>query len=274
MNSTTIEMRKKKRGKAMADIQERDKLIKEWIAETAEKIEAAKSERLNVEEKSARNDLVTNMDKQIEKELTEKIRIQFPNDRICGEEGFGDELEDLDGTVWFIDPIDGTLNFVLQQENFAVMIGVYENGIGQQGYIYDVTQKRLYHAVKGQGVYCNEEPVEKPENKSLTEGLLATNSQLMTKDQFSEYRKLADQSMGVRMLGSAGLEVIELAKGNVVGYIASKLSPWDIAPGKVILEEFGFKIRQFDGTEVNLLNRNKAIFATPRAYDEIMTNIS
>ena len=274
MNSTTIEMRKKKRGKAMADIQERDKLIKEWIAETAEKIEAAKSERLNVEEKSARNDLVTNMDKQIEKALTDKIRTQFPNDRICGEEGFGDELEDLDGTVWFIDPIDGTLNFVLQQENFAVMIGVYENGIGQQGYIYDVTQKRLYHAVKGQGVYCNEEPVEKPENKSLTEGLLATNSQLMTKDQFSEYRKLADQSMGVRMLGSAGLEVIELAKGNVIGYIASKLSPWDIAPGKVILEEFGFKIRQFDGTEVNLLNRNKTIFATPRAYDEIMTNIS
>lgn len=258
----------------MSKVRKRDTLIKQWIKEAAESIEAAKEESLKIEEKSARNDLVTNMDKQIEEELTKKIRTEFPEDRICGEEGFGDDLEDLNGTVWFVDPIDGTLNFVLQQENFAVMIGVYEDGVGTQGYIYDVVKNELYHAIKGEGVFCNGKPIKLPDDKSLSEGLIATNSQLMTQDRFSEYRKLADQSMGVRMLGSAGLEVIELLKGNVMAYMASKLSPWDIAPGKVMIEEIGFKVSQFDGSPVDLLNRNKTIFSTSKAFNEILTNNS
>lgn len=255
----------------MSTVQKRDKLIKQWIKEAAESIELAKEESLKVEEKSARNDLVTNMDKEIEEELTNKIRAEFPEDRICGEEGFGDDLKDLKGTVWFVDPIDGTLNYVLQQENFAVMVGVYEEGVGVQGYIYDVCKDKLYHAIKGNGVYCNGQPVKSPENKSLSAGLVATNSQLMTQDQFAEYRKIAGKSMGVRMLGSAGLEIIELLKGNVIAYMASKLSPWDIAPGKVMIEEVGFKVSQFDGSEVDLLNRNKTIFSTVKAFDEIVT---
>ncbi|WP_208558683.1 inositol monophosphatase family protein [Marinilactibacillus kalidii] len=256
----------------MSEINKRDQLIKQWIKETAEMIEDAKEESLKVEEKSARNDLVTNMDKQIEEALTNKIRSNFPEDRICGEEGFGDNLEDLNGTVWFIDPIDGTLNFVLQQENFAVMIAVYEEGKGVQGYIYDVTSKKLYHGIKGQGVFCNDKPLSAPENKGLSEGLMATNSQLMTQDAFSEYRVIAGKSMGVRMLGSAGLEVIELIKGNVIAYVATKLSPWDIAPGKIMLEEFGYKISNFSGEPVNLLKTNQTIFSTARAFDEIVTN--
>lgn len=255
----------------MPVIQKRDQLIKQWIKETAEMIEEAKEKSLEVEEKSARNDLVTNMDKKIEEVLTDKIRSHFPDDRICGEEGFGDDLEDLKGTVWFIDPIDGTLNFVLQQENFAVMIAVYEEGEGVQGYIYNVTEEKLYHAIKGQGVFCNGQPVSAPENKSLSDGLMATNSQLMTQDAFSDYRKVASRSMGVRMLGSAGLEVTELIKGNIIAYVATKLSPWDIAPGKLMLEEFGFKISNFSGEPVDLLKSNQTIFASPSAYDEIVT---
>lgn len=269
--SYTINMIKTKGDNSMSIVQKRDKLIKQWIKEAAESIELAKEESLKVEEKSARNDLVTNMDKEIEEELTNKIRAEFPEDRICGEEGFGDDLQDLKGTVWFVDPIDGTLNYVLQQENFAVMVGVYEEGVGVQGYIYDVSKDKLYHAIKGNGVYCNDQPLKSPENKSLSAGLLATNSQLMTQDQFAEYRKIASQSMGVRMLGSAGLEIIELLKGNVIAYMASKLSPWDIAPGKVMIEEVGFKVSQFDGSEVDLLNKNKTIFSTVKAFDEIVT---
>lgn len=255
----------------MSEILKRDKLIKQWIKEAAESIESAKEDSLKVEEKSARNDLVTNMDKKIEEELSRKIRAEFPEDRICGEEGYGDDLKDLKGTVWFVDPIDGTLNFVLQQENFAVMIGVYEEGIGVQGYIYDVVKDNLYSAIKGQGIFCNDQQMKAPKNKSLSEGLIATNSQLMTQDKYSDYRKIADQSMGVRMLGSAGLEVIELLKGNVIAYMASKLSPWDIAAGKVMVEEVGFKVSQFDGSSIDLLNKNKTIFSTGKAFDEIVT---
>lgn len=258
----------------MSIIEERDQRIKQWIDEAVSDIDEALKGELQVEEKSAWNDLVTNIDKKIEKEFTEKIREHYPDDRIMGEEGFGDDLKDLEGTVWFIDPIDGTLNFVLQQEKYAIMIAVYENGLGKQGYIYDAMNKKLYHAIKDKGAYCNDQKMEKKANKSLSEGLIASNSLLMTKEEFEENRKIAQQSMGIRMLGSAGLEILEVAKGNTVAYMASTLKPWDIAPGKVILEELGGIATQFSGEAVDLLNQNRMIFATPKAHEEILTNLN
>ncbi|MET1138805.1 inositol monophosphatase family protein, partial [Bacillus subtilis] len=72
-----------------------------------------------------------------------------------GEEGYGEELESDEGTIWIIDPIDGTMNFVHQQRNFAISICIIEDGVGQAGYIYDVIHNELYHALKGQGAFMN-----------------------------------------------------------------------------------------------------------------------
>lgn len=258
----------------MSIIEERDQLIKQWIAEAADYIEEALKDHLEVEEKTAPNDLVTNIDKKIEKDLTEKIRDHFPEDRIMGEEGFGDDLKDLEGTVWFIDPIDGTLNFVLQQDKYAIMIAVYEDGVGQQGYIYEVKNKKLYYAISGKGAYCNDHKLEKIKNNMLSEGMISSSSLFMTNETKKENRAIAKKSMGVRMLGSAGLEAIEVAKGNVVAYLANSLKPWDIAPGKIIVEELGGKVSQFDGEAVDLLNQNQTIFATPKAHEEIVTELN
>lgn len=258
----------------MSRADERDRLIKHWIKEAAEDIKESLLKELDVEEKSAHNDLVTNMDKKIEEDLTRKIREHFPEDRIMGEEGFGDDLKDLKGTVWFIDPIDGTLNFVLQQDKFAIMIGVYEDGIGQQGYIYDVMNKKLYYAIKGGGAYCNDQRMDPIKDISLKDGLFASSSLLLTKEEKETNRRIAEKSMGVRMLGSAGLEAVEVSKGNTVAYMATVLKPWDIAPGKVIVEELGGKVTQFDGEPIDLLKQNKTVFATPKAHEEIVTDLN
>ena len=109
--------------------EQRDALIKEWLKEATKKIKESLKHDLEVEVKSSPNDLVTQMDRKIEKELVEKIKQHFPNDLIVSEEGFGDRVNKKDfeqKTVWFLDPIDGTLNFVLQNENYAVMLAVYE----------------------------------------------------------------------------------------------------------------------------------------------------
>lgn len=254
----------------MSIIEERDTLIKKWIKEAAEDIKEALDSELDIETKSAPNDLVTNMDKKIEEDLTKKIREHFPEDHIIGEEGFGDDLEDLSGTVWFIDPIDGTLNFVLQQEKYAVMIGVYEDGVGQQGYIYNVADDKLYYAIKGQGAYCDDQQLTEIPDLPLEEGMAAINTVIVTNEDFDLHRSIADKCMGIRMLGSAGIEAMELAKGNVVTYMASKLKPWDIAPGKVIIEELGGVVSQFNGEPVDLLNQNKTVFATKEAHKEIV----
>ncbi|MER2064304.1 MAG: inositol monophosphatase family protein, partial [Alkalibacterium sp.] len=114
----------------------RDKTIKKWIDEISRNIIQQEDAQLEIEQKTSANDLVTNMDKWVEEELVKKIRTTYPEDRILGEEGFGDNINDLDGTVWFLDPIDGTLNFILQNENYAMMLAVYEEGVPVQSYVY------------------------------------------------------------------------------------------------------------------------------------------
>lgn len=257
----------------MDKLKKRDSLIKEWIKELTEYIMENK-DVINVEEKTSINDLVTNMDKWIEKELVTKIRANYTDDRIISEEGYGDDVTDLKGTVWFLDPIDGTLNFVTQRENFAMMIGVYEDGIAQQGYIYDVMLDKLYSATKGDGIYCNGQLLHKPKNVSLNEGVLGVSSKLLVEDNHPLVRAVAKESLGSRVLGSAGLESVEIVKGNTVGYIAAGLKPWDLAPGMLFMEEIGFKATRFDNSPIDLLASNDIVFGAEAAHKEIVNKIN
>lgn len=252
--------------------EQRDALIKEWLKEAIKKIKESLKHDLEVEVKSSPNDLVTQMDRKIEKELVEKIKQHFPNDLIVSEEGFGDRVNNKDfeqKTVWFLDPIDGTLNFVLQNENYAVMLAVYEKGVGKQAYIYDVTHNKLYWGIKNKGVYCNEQRLPKMEDLPLAKGLFASNSMFLSNKQVSLNTEITKRAMGVRTLGSAGLEAVELVKGSTIAYVSYGLKPWDIAPGLVLIEESGGVVTQFDGTSVNILNIEPTIMATPTAQKEI-----
>lgn len=251
----------------MDQIEKRDRFIKEWISEAAEKIRDSFQEELIIQEKSNRTDLVTNMDKSTEQFLIGKINKFFPDERIIGEEGFGDSIDNMDGIVWLLDPIDGTLNFVKQQANFAIMIGVYEDGIGQLGYIYDVTQSKMYSAVKGQGAFCNNKRLSEVEDIDLKDGLVAFSNRFMTNDKpFS--KEIMHISSGVRMNGSAGLETVNTALGRLAAYIGNGLSPWDIAAGKVIAEEVGLKYTQLDGKELDFMKKNNVLIATAAAHKE------
>lgn len=251
-------------------IEEQDKLIKEWLYDIKEYLKANQDKVLDVEQKTADNDLVTEMDKSIEEQLVTNIRKHFPGDKIVGEEGYGDDITSMDGRVWIIDPIDGTLNFVKQQENFAVMLAVYEAGVGQLAYVFDVTDNKLYSAIKGRGVSCNEKLIEIPQDLPLSEGLIASSSALMIKNNTSGLKAIAEASLGVRMLGSAGLETLEVVKGNVVAYLASNLKPWDIAPGIIFMQELGMRATDFNGNPLNLLSNNNLLLSTESAHGKIV----
>ena len=138
-----------------------DTYAKEWVREAGNRIKASFTKTLTVHTKSNPNDLVTDIDRETEKFLIKKIKTVFPEHSILGEEGYGNKPENLSGVVWMIDPIDGTINFVHQQRNFAISIGIYENGKGKIGLIYDVVHDELYHAVSGNGAYMNETKLEK-----------------------------------------------------------------------------------------------------------------
>lgn len=257
----------------MSLVDKRDRLIKDWLNKAADKIREALKTDLNVEIKSSRTDLVTDMDRQIEQDFVEQIKNHFPDEKIVSEEGYGDDLDTIDmkkQTVWFLDPIDGTMNFVLQEENFAVMLAVYEKGIGQQAYIYDVIQDRLYWAIKGEGVYCNDQLLSKIQNIPLKDGLFASNSMFLSEKQVNLNAQITKEAMGVRTIGSAGIEATEIAKGSVAVYVSYGLKPWDLAPGLMMIEENGGMVTRFDGSPIDLLNANPTIMGTPAATKEIV----
>lgn len=250
-------------------LDKRKQLIKQWILDAAENIKDSFDNPIQVEQKSSRNDLVTELDKQTEKNLITQIQEHFPGERVFAEESDNDSIQDLSGVVWIIDPIDGTLNFVKQQDHFAIMIAVYEDGVGQMGYIYDVMNDELYGAIKGEGVSCNGQPMPKVADIPLKDGLIAVSSLFFTSGNES-IRDMCRLSNGVRMIGSAGIESIYVSSEKLVAYVAASLAPWDMAAAKVMAEELGLLYTTHEGKEVDLLTKNPIVMATPKAHQEII----
>ncbi|NNV05212.1 inositol monophosphatase family protein [Geobacillus sp. C56-T2] len=250
-----------------------DQCAQQWIREAGERIRASFAEKLTIETKANANDLVTNVDRDIEQFFAAQIRRRFPDHHLLGEEGFGDPLEALDGIVWIIDPIDGTMNFVHQQRHFAVSIGVFADGIGQLGYVYDVVVDELYWARKGQGVWLNGEPLSRLRPVPIAESVIAVNATWLMENRRLDHRplvRLAKEARGTRSYGSAALELAYVAAGRLDAYLSPRLSPWDFAGGMVLIEEAGGVVTNLNGEPLDLLGPNSVLAAKPGVHEEIL----
>ncbi|WP_203362183.1 inositol monophosphatase family protein [Bacillus sp. REN10] len=257
----------------MANWTEIDRYAKSWITEAGKSIRASFKQSLNIQTKSNPNDLVTNMDKEIEKYFISNIRSTYPDHSILGEEGNGDQLSSLNGIVWIIDPIDGTMNFIHQQRNFVISIGIYEDGVGRLGYIYDVTHDELYFAEKGKGAYMNEVRLPPLEKFPVHQSLIAVNATWLVKNAYFDQRKLAALAMavrGTRSYGSAALELAYVASGRLNSYLTMRLSPWDFAAGKIIVEEVGGVVTTLLGEELDMLSVNSVFAGEATLHSEIL----
>lgn len=243
--------------------------IEVLLRQAGEKIKVAlDNTNIRVDTKTNRKDLVTNIDKEIQRFLIEAIVKQDPHAKIMAEENGRDQLNDFSGRVYIIDPIDGTLNFVLEQENFCVMIGIYEDQQPVLGFIYDVMKDQMLSGGPKIGVYCNGSRLDAPADLRIEDGLLGLNSGMYAAN-FHHARDLGQKAMGVRMLGCAGVELSALLLGQRIGYI-SNLSPWDYAAGGVLLETFGMKMSRLDGTPLSFSGREYFIAGTKKAYTEMI----
>ncbi|WP_374717807.1 inositol monophosphatase family protein [Neobacillus sp.] len=246
---------------------------KEWVKEAGINIRQSFDKTLDIQTKSNQNDLVTNIDKETEQFIISKIKEHYPNHKIMGEEGFGDELASLEGIVWIIDPIDGTMNFVHQQRNFAISIGVYENGVGKIGIVYDVVHDEMYHAFKGRGAYLNNKKMPKLESASISEAIIALNATWVMPNHRIDHHlmiPLVRDARGTRSYGTAALEMVYVAAGRVDAYISLRLSPWDFAGGAVIVEELGGIVTNLRGEKLNYLNKDSLLVAKPGLHKTII----
>lgn len=246
---------------------------KEWVLTAGKLIREQMEEPLEIETKSSAKDLVTKVDKNTEVFFAEKIRSNYPTHKILSEEGFGDDLQTLDGIVWIIDPIDGTMNFVNQKQNFAISIGIYEDGVGEIGLIYNVMDDVLYSTIKGGGVYKNSNQLPTVNSSiKLDQSLLIINAFWACENRVVEEKPiqaLIKEVRGTRSYGSAALEFAYLAEGIADSYFTMKLAPWDLAAGLIMLEEAGIKATQADGKEIDMLTNNSLLASHPSIHEQI-----
>ncbi|PYZ93287.1 inositol monophosphatase [Salipaludibacillus keqinensis] len=243
----------------------------EWIREAALYIKKEMKGSFAVNTKAHQHDLVTDVDKNVEAFFLEKLSETFPTHRLMGEEGSFEQIKDLSGIVWILDPIDGTINFVHQESNFAISIGIFLEGEPIIGFVYDVMRDELFSSFKGNGAYLNGEPLPKLPKNALNESILSFNAGWMLKDRRLE--KLVHSSRGIRSYGVAALEMAYVASGRLDAYISFNLAPWDIAGGYALLQEVGGKATNFRGEALNFLEKDTLIAANPWIHDEIINTI-
>lgn len=247
---------------------------KEWILNAGQSIREEMNHPLVVETKSHSNDLVTKMDRDTEYFLVTHIRKTYPTHKVFSEEGYGDEIQSLDGIVWMIDPIDGTMNFVEQRRNFAISIGIYHDGIGEIGFVYDVMSEILYSAKKGKGAFKNEEKLQALDPKlTLDEAILGFNHKWLCENDVIDVQviqQLVESIRGSRAYGSAALKLAYVSEGIIDGYLTMNLAPWDIAGGMILANEVGALTTSLTGGPVTLLTNESTVTCHPAIQRELI----
>ncbi|MEC5422829.1 inositol monophosphatase family protein [Virgibacillus sp. C22-A2] len=235
----------------------------EWVMSAGANIRNKINDPLEIDTKSNANDLVTTMDKETEYYFATCIRNKYPEHFLLGEEGYGDNITTMKGTVWIIDPIDGTMNFVHQKRNFAISVGIYHEGVGEIGFIYDVMADVLYHAKRNEGAYKNN--VKLPhlkEDLNLEESIIGLNHFWLCTNRLVDEKIMQDlvrTVRGTRTYGSAALEFAHVAEGIMDGYLTMRLAPWDIAAGLILVKEVGGITSNIDGDQINILEAGSVV---------------
>jgi len=154
-------------------------------------------------------DLVTEVDRQSEDFLVSEIRSQFPGHRIITEER--GELSGENRSVWYIDPLDGTVNYAHGVPIFAVSIAFAENGKIILGAIYDPIKNELFSAESGVGAWLNGSPIRVSSTDNLDQSLLVTgfpyDIRSNPENNLDHFAALTLSSRGVRRLGSAAIDL-------------------------------------------------------------------
>jgi myo-inositol-1(or 4)-monophosphatase len=220
-----------------------------------------------------RNDFVTDVDRKAEAEIIATVRRSHPDHAFLGEEsgrsGNGD-------TVWIIDPLDGTTNFLHGFPQFSVSIGIEHKGRLQHAVVYDPLRQELFTASRGDGAQLEGKKMRVSTQRTLEGSLLGTGLPFRMQDgHIDEYlamlKVLMSTAAGIRRPGSAALDLAYVAAGRLDGFWEFGLSPWDTAAGTLLIQEAGGRVGTPAGDEY-ALGKN-IVAGNPKVYEGLLEAI-
>ncbi len=249
------------------------------VVEAGKMVRANLGGRFSTGFKSCPADLVTEVDRRSQSFILEGLGKAFPDHRLVAEEDFTeDDLALDDRPVWFIDPLDGTTNFVFGIPICAVTVSLALGGRPVLGAVYDPFREELFTAARGSGSYLNKKRIRVDRTrKKLAESLIATG--FPSSDRFkgemlrANFTAIFSKAVDVRAFGSAALELAYIACGRITGYWEVCLRPWDVAAGIVLVEESGGRISDLCGNDLLLENHVSIAASNGLIHGELISDL-
>ena len=217
-----------------------------------------------------RNDFVTEVDQAAEREIIASIRRSYPDHAFLAEESGVSGNSD---TVWIIDPLDGTTNFLHAMPIFAVSIACQIRGRLEHAVVYDPMRQEIFTASRGGGAHVDNRRLRVSAHKTLEGALIGTGFPYRDNTRYlDEYLNMMKavimNTAGVRRPGAASLDLAYVAAGRLDAFWEIGLSPWDTAAGTLLIQEAGGRIGTLSGGEYT--QGGNILCGTPKVYDAML----
>ena len=227
-------------------------------------------EKVVVSEKAS-FDMVTNVDKGIERYFSEKMREAFPGDTLLGEEFSAGET--LSRRTWILDPIDGTFNFASGSHLFGLQGAFWEEGAIRAGVIYLPGMGEIYEAEKGKGAFRNGERI-RVSSRRVPESIVSFGDLPHARPGDAALQgKMMQKAYGaiarLRMYGSAAVDFAYLASGRTEGVVLLTQNKWDLMPGMILAQEAGALLYGVEGEAYDFASRGIFACSSRELFDAV-----
>lgn len=247
--------------------------IEALVRKAGEMLRNAKPSKETIHRKEGLANFCTDFDTEIQRYLIQGLSKILPGAVFFGEEDTeGNQGAGASGEyMFYIDPIDGTTNFMFDYHFSCISVGLAHHGKMKAGFVYDPYMDEMYVGIRGKGSTLNGQRLQM-ENISVTEGIAAFGCARYNEDKmdilFKTVRELYMRSLCIRSGGSAALDLCRIASGRNAVYLEMKLNPYDFAAASVIIEEAGGMVGQTDGTSITLDQPCSMLAGTKKAVEE------
>lgn len=233
-------------------------------------------EASDIRRKSAARDLVTAADVASERLLVERLRKAFPHHRIEAEEEVQDAVVDPGEPRWFLDPLDGTVNFVHGIPAFCVSMGLYTGDEPQVAVVHVPRLGETFTAIRGGGAFLDARKLAVSNADTLAEAVLATGFPYRRNElehsNLENFGRFFYDVRGMRRIGSAAMDLAYTAAGRFDGFWELHLSPHDVAAGALLVREAGGIVTDADGG-ADWLRGGHIVAAGPGLHEAIRSRI-
>lgn len=206
-------------------------------------------------QKKGWSDYVTEVDLAVQNFIQTKLTYAYPDIQFMGEEKSNHEI-DFSGSVWVLDPVDGTTNLIHDYRQSAISLALIINRSITIGIVYQPYTDELFFAERGKGAFLNGEKIAVSQVEEMSDCLISIGTSPyypeLTEENFAIFSRVFREVQDIRRCGSAAIDMAYVACGRIEAYFEKRLKLWDFAAGMLLVEEAGGLVLQHSGEAVEI----------------------